>query len=169
MEIRLATLSEASHIDTLLQSCKADMDSKGIFQWTDVYPGSAITLDDIDKNQLHVLDDGEIVGLVVLNEDQEPEYVQVDWIEQNGKAMVVHRLAVAPEYQGRGYAKMLMDFAEEYAVDHNYTSIRLDAFTQNPRVLKFYEMRNYQIRGPVYFEGRTAPFYCLELDISQNI
>jgi len=166
MEIRLATTEDVSYIDALLQSCKKDMDDNGIFQWTLVYPNSGIIKDDIEKGQLYVLEEDQIKGIVVLSEDQEPEYAEVDWSELDGNVMVVHRLAVDPESQRNGYARILMDFAEDFAVEHEYTSIRLDAFSKNNRVLKFYEQRNYEKRGLVNFEGRTAPFYCLELDVS---
>jgi ribosomal protein S18 acetylase RimI-like enzyme len=55
-----------------------------------------------------------------------------------------------------------MDFAENYAIENNYTSIRLDAFSNNPRALRFYENRDYQRRGEVFFPGRELPFYCFE-------
>jgi len=40
--------------------------------------------------------------------------------------------------QGNGFARKLMDFAEDYAEKKGYTSIRLDAFSQNERVIKFF-------------------------------
>jgi len=70
---------------------------------------------------------------------------------------------VGPEYQGKGYARMLMNFAENYARDNRYISIRLDTFSQNKKNQKFYEQRGYQKLGNVYFPKQSNyPFYCYE-------
>ena len=37
-----------------------------------------------------------------------------------------------------------MDFAEEYAREKKFISVRLDTFSMNKRNLKFYESRGYQ-------------------------
>lgn len=78
---------------------------------------------------------------------------------------MIHRLVVDPKYQGKGYARRLMDFAEKFAKENNYSSIRLDAYSQNKRVIDFYEKRQYFIRGNVNFPEREYPFHCMEKEI----
>lgn len=73
---------------------------------------------------------------------------------------------VDPKYQGKGYARKLMDFADKFANENNYSSIRLDVYSQNKRVIKFYEKRKYFIRGNVNFPEREHPFYCMEKEIT---
>ena len=53
-------------------------------------------------------------------------------------------------------------FAENYAVVNGYTTIRLDAYSGNPRALHFYECRGYQKAGQLFFPGRELPFYGYE-------
>jgi ribosomal protein S18 acetylase RimI-like enzyme len=72
---------------------------------------------------------------------------------------------IDPKYQGKSYARKLMDFAEKYAKKNNYSSIRLDAYSQNKRVIDFYGKRKYFIRGNVNFPGREYPFHCMEKEI----
>jgi ribosomal protein S18 acetylase RimI-like enzyme len=63
-----------------------------------------------------------------------------------------------------GFAKQLMDFSETYARSNNYSSMRLDTFSQNKRNQKFYEIRGYQKLGAIYFPKQSEhPFYCYEL------
>lgn len=66
----------------------------------------------------------------------------------------------------QGLARKLMDFAENIAIECGYASIRLDAYSGNERVLRFYENRGYQKRGEVNFSGRALPFFCYEKEIS---
>ena len=94
------------------------------------------------------------------------EYEPVKWLTNNSQNLYIHRLAVHPKMQGKGYAQQLMDFAESYAKQNNYISIRLDTFSKNFRNQRFYEQRGYVRLENVYFPQQSQdPFYCYELVI----
>ena len=163
MKIKKVTITQKDEVFQLIMDCRKAMEEEGVFQWTDQYPTLKIISNDIQKGNLYRLTkNGKIAGVININELQDPEYKQVKWENSDVKIMVIHRLAVHPEFQKQGLAKRLMDFAENYAIENNYTSIRLDAFSNNPRALRFYENRDYQRRGEVFFPGRELPFYCYE-------
>jgi GNAT superfamily N-acetyltransferase len=107
----------------------------------------------------------EIIGAINVSEEQEAEYQAINWNFDNSKVLVIHRLVVNPKHQKKGYAQKLMDFAERFAKDNKYTSIRLDAFSKNKRVIEFYKNRTYVIRGDVYFPERKYSFHCMEKEI----
>lgn len=77
--------------------------------------------------------------------------------------MVIHRLALHPEWQGRGIGSMLMDHAEDHARQNGFSCIRLDTYTGTPRALAMYARRGYQQIGQVWFPRRELPFDCMEL------
>lgn len=163
MTIKKVSISQLDEVFQLIMDCRKAMESEGVFQWTDQYPTLKIISNDISKRNLYCLiGKGKIAGVININELQDPEYKLVKWENSYVKIMVIHRLAVHPEFQKQGFAKRLMDFAEDYAIKNNYSSIRLDAFSNNPRALRFYENRDYQRRGEVFFPGRELPFYCYE-------
>jgi len=57
-----------------------------------------------------------------------------------------------------------MHWAETYAKDKGYQSVRLDTFSQNKRNQKFYETRGYQKLGDIFFPKQSEhPFHCYEL------
>jgi ribosomal protein S18 acetylase RimI-like enzyme len=92
------------------------------------------------------------------------EYRSVKWLSKSNKNIYIHRLAVDPKSQSKGYALQLMDFAENYGKQNNYESIRLDTFSQNLRNQRFYEQRGYIRLENVYFLNQSQdPFYCYEL------
>ena len=67
-------------------------------------------------------------------------------------------------FKKKGIGKILMDFAEKYAREKKFTSVRLDTFSVNKRNLKFYESRGYQRLEGIYFPKQSEfPFYCYEL------
>jgi predicted amidohydrolase/GNAT superfamily N-acetyltransferase len=150
----------------IYQKGKADLEQKGIFQWTNNYPTRSIIQSDLEKGVLYVLKNGlEILGAINISEEQEPEYEQETWAFDSTKILVIHRLVVDPVKQRNGYARKLMNFAEGYAVENGYSTIRLDAYSQNKRVIEFYEKRSYVICGSVNFPERQHPFYCMEKEI----
>jgi ribosomal protein S18 acetylase RimI-like enzyme len=90
-------------------------------------------------------------------------YDIIDWQTPDGNNLYIHRLAVHPEFQGRGIARQLMDYAEAYAQKEKCTAVRLDTFSKNPRNHRFYKARGYQQLGDVYFPKQSeAPFHCFE-------
>ena len=91
-------------------------------------------------------------------------YKPVKWLTGNYENIYIHRLAIHPKHQGKGYAKQLMDYAENYAEKNHFQSIRLDTFSQNKRNQKFYEIRGYKRLEQIYFPQQSeCPFYCYEL------
>lgn len=163
MEIRAARTDQASEIFDILQACRRALEAEGIFQWTDAYPTLRHVEENLASGDLFVCMDADTcVGTVLVNRRQDPEYQTVAWTDADGACSVIHRLAVHPQHQGQGIAQKLMDFAEDFARRQGSTSIRLDAYTGNPRSLRFYENRQYIKRGDVRFPGRTLAFHCYE-------
>jgi ribosomal protein S18 acetylase RimI-like enzyme len=61
-----------------------------------------------------------------------------------------------------------MDFVENFAVENNYSSIRLDAYSQNKRVIDFYEKQKYFNHGNVNFPDREHTFHYVGKEIISN-
>lgn len=160
-------LSDLGELFQIYLNGKRELAQNGIYQWTDNYPTVSIIALDIRKRVLYVLkSNNEIIGAINISEEQEPEYELVQWAFDHSKALVIHRLLIDPKHQRKGYAQKLMDFAESFAKENNYTSIRLDAYSQNKRVIEFYQKRNYVVRGNVNFPEREYPFHCMEKEVT---
>ena len=165
MLIELAKISEIPNILSMTNACRLHMESKNIFQWTTEYPSEEKFLSDIDRQELYVLKKvGLIIGCIVISTLMDEEYKEVTWLSPNSKNLYIHRLAVHPLEQGKGYAQQLMDFAEDFARKGGFNSIRLDTFSQNKRNQRFYEARGYKKLEDIYFpEQSSYPFHCYEL------
>jgi len=167
MKIRVAKLEDITSIISLIEASIEHMNNNGIYQWDSVYPNDTVLKQDIIDESLFVIEDEKnILGIVALNEHQDPEYDEIDWKHKSDKILVVHRLSVHPDSQGKGIAKRLMDFAEKYADENKYFSIRLDAFKDNKIAVSLYENRDYDKVGVVTF--RKGLFYCFEKRIDMT-
>ena len=90
-------------------------------------------------------------------------YSKVKWLTANKNNIYLHRLAIDPEFQKKGYAKQLMTFSFEYAKTKNFNSIRLDTFSGNPFNNIFYSNLGFEKLGEIYFRKQSdKPFYCFE-------
>lgn len=163
--IRLAKSTEIEQIMGITRACAKKMIANNIYQWNEHYPTPDAFKKDLARAELYILEqETKIIGCIVLSTLKDEEYDGVSWLTADSKNLYIHRLAVHPEYQHLGHAKALMDFAEEFARNQQFTSIRLDTFSKNPRNQKFYKNRGYQRLGSIYFPKQSEfPFYCFEL------
>ncbi|WP_111706975.1 GNAT family N-acetyltransferase [Lutibacter citreus] len=164
MKIEKAVLSDLEQLYCITTSCAKHMESQGIFQWNAHYPSKNVLQNDLQLNQLwKLVKDRELIGIIVLTNIVDEEYHTVKWNSESSDNLYIHRLAVHPKFQGKGYAQKLMNFAEKFAVENKYTSIRLDTFSKNKRNQHFYEKRNYIKLESIYFQNQSSyPFYCYE-------
>ncbi len=164
-KMRLAKILEIPDILKITRACALNMSDNGIHQWNEHYPSKDAFENDIDRNELYVLEENsKIIGTIVISTHMDQEYQPIKWLTENKNNIYIHRLSVHPENQGKGYAQKMMTFAENYAKQKNYSSVRLDTFSQNKRNQKFYEARGYKKLGDIYFPKQSIhPFHCYEL------
>jgi len=163
--IRKGNLTDINRILKITKACTEHMIENNIFQWNAFYPNKNVFEKDVAREELYVIEaDSELIGCVAISTLMDKEYIPVSWLTQSGKNLYIHRLAVHPKYQGIGYAQQLMSFAENFAVSHQFKSIRLDTFSKNLKNQKFYELRGYKRLGEIRFPNQSEyPFYCYEL------
>ncbi|MCO5725777.1 GNAT family N-acetyltransferase [Robiginitalea marina] len=166
--IRQAKIRDIPDILALTDQCATALQRQGIHQWNAHYPSEHAFRSDVERAELWVLEqEGALIGTIVLSTLMDPEYRDVQWLSPDDNNRYVHRLAVHPGLQGKGFARKLMDFAEGKAAREGAVSIRLDTFSQNLRNQRFYEARGYQRLGNVFFPKQSPlPFYCYELLLS---
>lgn len=163
MEIVKAGMDRLEDVRNLLSTAVRDMNARGVTQWDENYPGLDLLIGDIKTGSMFLMvDDEEVIGMIVLTGEQEPEYLDVDWSDKDGKAVVIHRVAVHPRLQGTGIGSKLFDFAEEHALENGFSSIRIDTFSENPNMQRLIESKEYVRRGEIHFPTHKPPFICYE-------
>ncbi len=162
-----------SHIPSIMQLIERVIKrhaEQGIEQWDEIYPDAACFARDIGNHTQRGLfyhpasGDSELVGIVSINEYQDPEYDEVEWELDDPCPLLVHRLSLDPAWQGKGLASLLMNYVEEYARENGYASIRLDAYTGNQASLDLYTRLGYRVRGTVRY--RKGLFVCFEKSVA---
>ena len=163
MLIRPATEADLPALLDLLTRVVPLMQASGNFQWDHTYPNEAVFRRDIEKQQLWVAEiDNKVAGVAALTTDQEPEYAQVGW-DLTEPAIVTHRLAVDPDFQGKGVAIALLNQAEKLAMERKTRLLRIDTNTQNQVTQRLFPKLGYQFAGEISLGFREGlRFYCYE-------
>jgi ribosomal protein S18 acetylase RimI-like enzyme len=163
MIFRLATTDDIPAIMQLVRRVVPLMRQSGNLQWDESYPNPEVFSRDIQLSQLWTAEiEGAIAGIAALTSDQEPEYTQVGW-DIAEPAIVIHRLAVDPAFQGRGVAIALLQHAETIASERGIPQIRLDTNTENQITQRLLPKLGYRLAGEISLEFRPGlRFFCYE-------
>jgi GNAT superfamily N-acetyltransferase len=163
MDIVKAQKEDFDKIFELVSDIIKDMEIRGNPQWDENYPTKEILYKDIEEGTLFIMEErNKSIALCALTENEEPQYLGINWMDKNGKALEIHRIAVHPHWQKKGIARILFEFAEEHAQNNGYSSMRLDTYCKNSRMIKIIEQRGYKRSGEIFFPPLLPPFFCYE-------
>lgn len=141
--IRLAETKDLEGILKIKEEAVAALKKDGVNQWQDGYPNYQAFLNDINKKTLYVYEDGMILGVCNLSFEIDPSYDVIhdgEWLTDNSKYLVIHRIAVGANSVGKGIAASMFNFARDYARKNNAKSIKIDTHINN------FRMRNLLIK-----------------------
>lgn len=180
MLIRQATTADSPAIMALIRLVVPQMRASGNLQWDADYPNPEAFARDIALGQLWVVTfpvrvegsaEGnsaeEIAAVAALTNDQDPEYAEVGW-DITEPAIVIHRLAVHPQHQGKGLAVALIEHAEQLARERSIACVRLDTNTQNQATQRLLPKLGYTLAGEIGLQFRPGlRFFCYEKRLAE--
>ena len=167
MQVRQGKLEDIDSVMALVRRVVPLMRASGNLQWDNDYPNPAVFERDVELTQLWVAeidgqDEKRIAGIAAITTDQEFEYVNVGW-DISEVAIVVHRLAVDPAFQGKGIAAALMQQAEIVARSRSIKILRVDTNSQNQATQKLFPKLGYLFAGETGLSFRPGlRFLCYE-------
>ena len=166
MEIKQASSYDLIDILFLLKQCILEMNKKGLKQWNSANPGPEIIKEDIEKGNLYLLTETNIAqGMITLSDEIPEDYKEIHWKGKSEKVLYIKRFAVHPFWQDSDVSEKLMNFAEQYAKDNKYSSIRLDILDSIPADEKFFSVRNFEHAGDFHTAFQKMPYVCFEKNL----
>ena len=119
MQLIQTTHDHFDEVVALMERVKEALVTQNIFQWDEHYPSRAFVHEAITDGNLYVfIVDGGVIGSVVLDEWQSPEWDAINWQSTKPPVLVIHALAIEPRLQGRGYGAALLRVCEQLAIEH---------------------------------------------------
>ncbi|MCM1991499.1 GNAT family N-acetyltransferase [Oceanirhabdus seepicola] len=188
VNITKAKMSDLKEIMIVIKKVVQKMHEQEIYQWDEYYPNEERFTVDIRNSNLYVLrkyEEGSVIGVAALDGNQESEYAKVDWNYEKSTledeeietitredvsfsidgVLVIHRLAMDPDNQGKGYARKFMEKLEMEALRRRAKIIRLDCYSCNTKANGMYRKLGYKYVGDVYFRHREEPFHCYDKEL----
>ena len=129
--------------------------------WNEAYPAPENFEDDIAHNALFVTRtlSGEIVGAISIERDPDVDALSC-WNPALQPAGEIARLAVHPDFQGRGLARQLVGFIMEELRRRGYRSIHLLVNSRNEKALRAYAAFRFDTVGEC--DMYSQHFLCYE-------
>lgn len=128
---------------------------QGFVQWPDGYPDRATVETDLSSGKGYAFRvAGQLAGYLYIGFDGDPAYSQIqgNW-HGEGSYAVIHRIAIAPDFRGRGLAdavfRLVATFVKQKGVNH----LCIDTDAQNFRMRHVLEKNGFSYCGTVIQGG----------------
>ena len=155
IHIRKATLDDIPALMRLFECAKGIMRASGnLHQWGVGYPSVEVVRHDIEQGVCYVATDGadgEIEATMAFIPGPDPTYSYIEggaWPDDN-PYHVIHRIAVAAP--GKGYARLLLDWAFERA-----GTVRIDTHRDNVIMHHILQKYGFLRCGVIYLANGDA-------------
>ena len=169
MKLIKAVNADFAAVCSLYQSVCGAMQSAGIDQWRwGEYPNEAFLRESLEAGTLYVAREADrLLCAVTIDQHFDPEYASVNWLF-GVKPGAFHRLAIAPDQQGKGLGAQAVAAVGEILRAQGCDALRIDTYCENAAAQKLYGRIGMRKAGEVTFFHRELPFYCYELPLSEK-
>ncbi|MBN1184778.1 MAG: GNAT family N-acetyltransferase [Bacteroidales bacterium] len=163
MKIELAKTVDLIDVYYLFKECAKDMNQRGAFHWNQYYPSMDLIDQQIKKEALYIIKHlGVCVGCMVLNDNPLSEFKEISWSSGSQKNLNIQWLAIHPMWKDKDIDSQLIKFADDFAKEKGFDSIRLNVHASNEVNQKTYNSNGYNEKGEVYMPFQKTPFKCFE-------
>jgi GNAT superfamily N-acetyltransferase len=163
MKIVQAVPQDLVEVLYLLKVCVNDMNEKGQKHWNNAYPGTEIMTKAIENKTLYLYKDlGITKGLIVLSHVEPEEYKDIDWPCREDKVLFLRFLTVHPLWQDAGIEKKLVEFAETFAKENKFSTIRVDIYSGVNGAEKLCVDMGFSQAGKFHSKFQQTPYFAYE-------
>ena len=158
MEFRLAREIDKIEIEKIYEDGSLKLKSLGINQWQGQDKPNLDNFKNLIANKnIFVLEDNKRVVSTVIIYDYDLDYEKnLDGKWNSPKAYVaLHRIGTLESERNKGYGRKIIEFAESYARENNFKSVRIDTHRENKSMQNLLKSMNYIYVGLVYLDGKN--------------
>lgn len=156
--IRQAQLEDVASIMRIVEDAVTLLRNDHVDQWQNNYPNPTVVRQDIENKTMVVAVDGDtVVGFCNISFEEDENYQTIfdgSWVTNN-PYIVLHRIAVAKEYYGKGVSKAMLEYSENLARANKITSIRVDTHPDNMPMNRLLLNHGFIRCGMVVLRGVT--------------
>lgn len=146
---------EISQCFEILNSARAFQREQGFVQWPDGYPPRSAIEEDVRSGKGYVVKaDGQIACYMCIGLDGDPAYPAIKGAWHSDRPyVVIHRLAMAPQFRNRGLSSRIFQLIEEFCNTAGISNLRIDTDEKNARMRYILEKNGFYYCGTVIQGG----------------
>lgn len=142
MKIENSITADIDEIFRLYVNASSYQKEKSVVVWPD-FDRKLVETELTDNRQWKLLIENKIACVWAIT-FSDPEI----WEERDQDAAVyIHRIAVNPDFRGRNFVKILVDWTKEYARSMDKDFIRLDTLGNNVKLIEHYKNAGFEFLG----------------------
>ena len=158
MKLERATAKDLNVTMSIIRDAQNLLASQNIDQWQNGYPTEQIILDDIKNKESYILisEQSEPLATTMFSVRGEPTYAKIlgQWKTNSGtKYGVIHRMAVAKNYRGKGWAKYIFSTCEKWLIKQQIPSMRIDTHKDNFTMQQLLRRLDYSYCGIIHLSN----------------
>ena len=159
MNLLRAKKKDLKGIMDIIKDAQELLANQNIDQWQNGYPNESIISNDIDNNESYLLKSHaqSPIATAMFSTKNEPTYSKIEgsWSDPDQTIYgVIHRMAVAKNHRGKGFAKFLFKKCEQMLYEHKIPSMRIDTHEENLGMQELLKTMGYAYCGIIYLENR---------------
>ena len=134
--------------------------------WSSEHPSDESIKEAIKRKEQYIcVEDGEIIGALVLSEDPDGDYDAGNWSRdlKEGEYLSVHVLAVSADCYQKGVGSFMVGESIAIARAKGYRAVRLDIVPTNTPAERLYKKKGFIYAGTVDLNRPTAPIPLFDL------
>jgi hypothetical protein len=154
---RKAKSEEIRELYEIINSSTIELENQyGSTHWTR-YSFEQFQKDFHERQVLAILAEGEIVGTVTVDMENEHYPEDIPWSRPQDKAIYITKLALKPLSRAGSIIRGVADWIEEEAVKQNCKAIRFDAAAERTGLIELYETIGFpRLERTVELEDHTG-------------
>jgi GNAT superfamily N-acetyltransferase len=160
LTMRKVEPEEIEPLHEILKKCGLDEQARfGLGYWVPPYPLEAMRKSAEERDVYAVYDGDELVATFTTGTQQPSYYLTIPgvreaWDASGEPALYLSRLAVLPEFQGRGIGTWCIKRMERLARAEGCKAVRFDAYDKHLKLLEYYDRLGYHRRGTFTFNTK---------------
>lgn len=145
-----STINDIDRIFTLYSAATAYMDLHYHVSWPQ-FEREMVRNEINQQRQFKMIVDDQIACIWAITFD-DPDI----WEERNSDpAIYIHRIATDPSFRGQRFVSRIVEWAKQYALEHQKKYIRLDTVGENQKLIAHYQRCGFTYLGLVTLKDVT--------------
>ncbi len=159
MEIIKPQASDLIEIVYLQKVCFSELKSRG---WLACELYKEFSRDDLNNIFILKLNQLTLLGLIKLNLSAKGHSGSGNVKSLSSNPLIIDSLIIHPNWWNKNPGNLLIKFAEDYARQNGFTSVKLSTFSENQFAIMLFQQLKFQQTGEFLSKLQQIPFYSFE-------